>query len=654
MPQNAEDLTDLLVRANRLTRFQQSCVLQRKANLLSLGRYLILDKLGEGGMGTVYRARHRHMNRVVALKMLPRKLLRNRDVSERFRREVEMAAKLVHPNIVTAFDAVVVGQSHFLVMEYIDGTDLSTYVRQRGPLSSRLAIHFLLSAAKGLQYAHGLGVVHRDIKPGNLLVDRQGVVKITDMGLARFIERSGAVKHDDLTTAGEILGTLDYMAPEQAMNVKGNDLRSDIYGLGCTLHFLLTGQPIYAGDSPPQILLAHREQPVPDLAERCGDVLPGLNDVFQKMVAKRPADRFQTMREVIRALQQVQGIRGKGPRPAGRSKVLEPELATFLRGQAASPIANGRGITVEASPVRPESVTTQAAPKPARRPTRRRKLLAAAALGATAVILAVVLLGPSWDHLLSNHWVQAAPAAPETTGGHGPPATAAGPLTTTPVAHGSPNYALRFDGRESFVSVPSLVFDPKQPWTIEAWVRPADTTGEVIQTCLGWHESVWLTYCGTSRVLAAYVSTPGIGWAQLHSTSVSKSNENIHLAAVFADGYMSFYVNGVRQERPMIVNNVQNLPRTATFGIGARLPSAAGGASVEPLSYFEGLIDEVRVSNSSRYDSRFTPIKRFQVDNQTVCLFHCDEGEGNILHDASPNGHQGVIHAAAWEKVESP
>ena len=296
-----------LVNAGKLTKYQAGRVYSGRGTGLILGNYVILDKIGQGGMGRVFKARHRRMKRLVALKELPSSLTRSTRAVKRFQREVEVAGQLDHPNIVTAFDADESSGSVFLVMEYVDGQDLAKLVDVHGPFSVDDAIHCVLQTARGLQYAHQRGIVHRDIKPQNLLLDSNGNVKILDMGLVRF---SGigddTIQGDALTKENQIVGTIDYMSPEQAEDTRQADARADIYSLGCTLHRILTGHAIFAGGSTMKRLLAHREQPIPSLCDQRDDVPPALDGLFQKMVAKRPEDRPQTMAELITELESFQ------------------------------------------------------------------------------------------------------------------------------------------------------------------------------------------------------------------------------------------------------------------------------------------------------------------------------------------------------------
>lgn len=330
---DAEALSRLLVKRQLLTSYQAQQLLAGKGKSLVLGNYVILDKLGQGGMGMVLKARHRRMDRIVAIKILSANVTKNVNAAKRFQREVKAAARLEHPNIVSALDADEVNGTPFLVMQFVEGTDLSALVKKNGPLPVDQAVSCVLQAANGLKYAHEQGVIHRDIKPANLFLDRSGTVKVLDMGLAR-LESEGA-NQDELTGTGQIMGTIDYMAPEQAADTKNADVRADVYSLGVTLWYLLTGSALYPAGSTVMKLMAHQNQPIPSLCEACPAVTQALEIVFRRMVAKLPDERFQSMSEVITALEQCRS--GQSSAPAVAMDNADVSLATFLRGMESSP-----------------------------------------------------------------------------------------------------------------------------------------------------------------------------------------------------------------------------------------------------------------------------------------------------------------------------
>ena len=331
--ESAEQLARLLVKQKMLTAYQAQQAYAGKAKTLLMGNYLILDKLGQGGMGMVLKAEHRRMKRIVALKVLSPAVQKDADAARRFQREVQAAAKLDHPNIVTAFDADDANGTHFLVMQYVEGTDLAALVKEKGPLSVERALPCILQAARGLEYAHQRGVIHRDIKPANLLLDAQGTVKILDMGLARLDSAGG--NQDQLTGTGEIMGTVDFMSPEQAMDTKSADARADVYSLGITLWYLLTGKAAYEAESLMKRLMMHLNSPIPSLSAACPQVSPELDAVFNKMVAKTVDARFQSMTEVIASLERCSDRSASMPSvPSGPSE--DSRLSAFLHGMEAT------------------------------------------------------------------------------------------------------------------------------------------------------------------------------------------------------------------------------------------------------------------------------------------------------------------------------
>jgi serine/threonine-protein kinase len=294
-------IADEFVNRNLLTRWQAEKLLQGRHKGFFLGKYRLLSLLGSGGMSAVYLAEHVLMRRRVAIKVLPRQRVEDSSYLERFHREAQAVAALDHRNIVRAYDVDQEREIHFLVMEYVPGQSLHELVAKNGPVEFVPAAEYMRQAAEGLHHAHRMGMVHRDIKPGNLLLDEKGTVKLLDLGLARFFdekdEHSLTVKHDE-----KVLGTADYLSPEQALNSHTVDLRSDIYSMGCTLYFLLTGHPPFPDGTLAQRLLAHQAKQPRPLQEERPEAPPGLVTVLEKMMAKKPDERYQTAKEAATAL----------------------------------------------------------------------------------------------------------------------------------------------------------------------------------------------------------------------------------------------------------------------------------------------------------------------------------------------------------------
>jgi serine/threonine protein kinase len=312
--QTAAEASGRLVASGAITSYQAEALQSETPLPVRYGEYVITERIGQGGMGVVYKARRSGEFRIVALKVLPTELTRNADAVRRFRREVEAASSLAHPHIVAALDSGEENGAYFYVMEYVPGDDLSDLVAAHGALPVGSAVNCILHAGRGLQYAHEHGVTHRDVKPSNLLLDRQGNVRLLDLGLARVSRDTDAARNATTLTAlthtGTVLGTVDYMSPEQALNTRKADFRSDIYSLGCTLYFLLHARPPFRGETVMEVLVAHREQAIPSLCEGRDDVPERLRSIFDRCLAKKPEDRFQSMRDLVAELEDCKGEHG--------------------------------------------------------------------------------------------------------------------------------------------------------------------------------------------------------------------------------------------------------------------------------------------------------------------------------------------------------
>lgn len=694
--------------------------------------YEILEKLGEGGMGAVYKARHMRLKKIVALKVLPRDRELKPEVIARFEREMEAVGKLEHPHLVRAMDAGEFDGTHFLVMEYVDGVDLSQLVKLQGPLSLADACELIRQAAVGLQHIHEQGLVHRDIKPSNLMLAPSGAIKILDLGLA-LLGGDGSSGRE-LTTTGQMMGTLDYMAPEQGGDTHRVDIRADIYSLGSTLYKLLAGVAPFGDpkfDTPVKKLMALAVQDPLPIEERRSDVPADLAAVIQRMLAKEPDERYATPAELERAL---------APFTAGNQVAV---LATSTAGVARLPIADGNTHpSLKSASVETHTHLRKATAKtipPAilfKSSSFRRWLIAALVLiscGGAAAAFGIILywetpagtvrieiLDPNVSAKFDKGGlvitgadkepieIQATPAKPAKgkavpSGDHTLTITR-GKFTfrttnfqldakgetvlkiellgdtdikvsknNSPLKHqvvpGEPpvvaatppagkNLALEFDGTTSHVKLP-LTFDGTHPLTIEVTIWPL----EPLQT------GTWGKY---GAILANRSNPGGISLGLDHVYNLRMDSERpgggtvtswqenrdpswglpIRVAAVWNGQEGALFRNGVVVKGGFNQNKLA--PSPLPFVLGARYY----GADKQLENFFRGRLDELRISKCARTDEELATHadlhQRLAVDDNTLALYHCDEGSGTRLIDASPSQRHGEIANVKWTAPESP
>ncbi len=414
----------------------------------TLGPYEILQKLGEGGMGAVYKARHTRLDKLVALKVLPAHLTRDVDALARFNREMKVVGKLEHPGIVRAMDAGDANGTHYLAMELVEGQDAAQYVAKRGPLPINTACRLIRQAAIALSYAHERGMVHRDIKPSNLFIAKSGQVKVLDLGLARLALDE---QHTALTSNGQCMGTPDYMSPEQWEDVHSVDHRCDLYALGCTLFHLLVGRPPYGDDQHNSIaskMKAHLLKPIPDVRALRPDIPEELAAIYTKLMAKDLADRLENAKLLADQLVPfcIADVQG--------SPSTNTPAQTFgAKGQVGS---GNVAITV---PLFPKTSGDQAVPSPAsaqfsqqpsvsinikstaavQSPPRRRSRTAVAAAGAAALLLlgVIIITITNKDGTKTRSEVPSSSKIEISTDDQAPLATSLSPLASSPW-HGWP------------------------------------------------------------------------------------------------------------------------------------------------------------------------------------------------------------------------
>ena len=301
LPEDPVDLALAFQKVELLTRWQCEKLLLGKYKGFFLGKHKLLGHLGTGGMSTVYLAEHTVMHHKRAIKVLPKAKLNNSSYLARFQREAKAIASMSHPNIVKAYDIDNEKDTHYLVMEYVEGLDLQTLVKRNGPVPFDLAANYIAQAAHGLQHSHDVGLIHRDVKPANLLINTDGQIKVLDLGLALFAGEDEASLTMDFND--KVLGTADYLAPEQALNSHNVDGRADIYGLGCSLYFLLTGHAPFPDGTIAQRIAKHQKVMPDDIRKDRPDCPGELEGICVKMMQKDPKFRYPNCAMVASVLE---------------------------------------------------------------------------------------------------------------------------------------------------------------------------------------------------------------------------------------------------------------------------------------------------------------------------------------------------------------
>jgi eukaryotic-like serine/threonine-protein kinase len=652
-PTDGESLATLLVQSGKLTAFQAKRICAGKAETLILGNYVLLDRIGQGGMGDVFKAEHRRMKRVVALKVVKPEILDSAGALKRFQREVETVAKLDHPNVVTAHDADEANGIHFLVMQFVDGKDLSSVVKSKGPFPVAYALDCVLQAARGLAYAHEQGIVHRDVKPGNMLLDGKGTVKVLDLGLATLTARD-AHANESLTGSEMIVGTLDYMAPEQAQSAKLADGRSDIYSLGMTLWFLLTGRAAYEADTIISKLLAHQQEPIPSLSQARKDASPQLDGLFRQMVAKKPEDRPQSMQQVVAGLEAFQlgkdiapalspagniDVTGEWARSGSAGMVRQAASATSVANAVIAPAVSSEQT---ASIVKPHEDTTANTKKPPSlpsvRPSTKRPVSHSTKrqYGIVAACVVTGIVGTIGVSLLISNHGSSGSARTQPPGGQS--------LANLPSISSPPprDYALEFDGANSHINLPTLSYDGSHSLTIEAVIVPFHAAKRSILLTNKYLTLAFPSGLEPDATCGAFAAADATGSRNVCTLQPITIHQPLHVAAVIKDDALRLFMDGKLQSSNHLRGKPSPLQSTFFLGAGRRTDDA------QLQNAFSGVVDELRISKVARYLDNFTPLSRLESDKDTLALFHFDEGKGDVLVDSSGNGHHGDIYNAQW------
>lgn len=622
-----------------------------------LGDYRIVSRLGFGGMGTVYRAVHERMGREVAIKLLRPEIQNNPMLRQRFDREVRAAAKLSHPNIVAALDAREHDGLHFLVTELVEGRDLDQTVRLSGALPIADAVECVLQAARGLAYAHSQGVIHRDIKPANLLRSKDGTLKILDMGLAR-LSNTDSSTDVNLTGTGVMMGTAAYMPPEQARDTRKADARSDLYSLGCTLFYLLTGRTAFTGTTQMDMILSHVNQPIPSLRQINAQIPLTVDRIFQRLVAKNPDDRFQSAEELIPALQSaLEECRN----PDDHRTLVEQLQAIRLDSRRPSLVGSIENTVAAVSPSDFKFETTEAQTTAAVLPDRKsntesgngkRRLLMAGAVGVLVILLTAIFYsggsdpGPSDMPLIENDGGEHKASGSRQLNDA---AAANVKLSTQPqnnAANSADRTVLQFNGSSSYAVASSLVPAAGASYTIEARIRPLSIRTSNPSNVVSWLGPDWMAiFVGLNGTLGLARRADDTSFVY-SSTHVIQPGEWSHVAALFDSARMRLFVNGRETE---LSRQPFELPETqGGFFIGGvdrqRLPSSQNDR------FFHGLVESVRVTSGARYSANFIPSMPLTSDEKTLAVFPLNRLEndpGTVSTDLSEL-HTLQLHDTEW------
>ena len=650
--------------------------------------YDIRGIVGKGGMGVVVRARDKKLNRDVAIKFLVPELARNEAARERFLREARAAAAVRHDNVVTIHSVREVDGVPLLEMELIQGESLAERIQRTGTMSALEVARLAIEIARGLDAAHKRGLIHRDIKPGNILLEATEEVpaipgkisqrdycraKITDFGLARV------TSEESLTNSGLIAGTPQYMSPEQAEGI-AIDHRSDLFSLGSVMYAMCAGRAPFHADSALAVMRQVSDFTPPSLRERNGNVPTWMAAIIDRLMAKNPDDRFQSAGEVIEVLSRHHEIASKSPESSS-ALLLTPgtklvAAAKVIRGvtrwvrlvaAAFLPIAFFAAVFIIRTSKGEFVLTTQDPAIAAQINAAGGLVVENKATKVSYTLMPGPNLMPNGDYEL----IVKAPDGLELTtsrfqlrrlGGSVNATVTARPLNSTNaelvagveaqrmelrdfvVDSTAPpeNRAIRFDGENSYVSIPGLSRNGTVPYTLEAWVLPGyRDLDEAVVVISG--DSVLQLGKGHRGFYPIEREIP-----VAHDKPVRTLQKWVHVAIVVEGKEVRFYIDGKMTHQLPRVN-----PSGARYWFGGTWlgahPSLSGADSAELRYFFQGHLDEIRMSSVARYHDEFVPVTRLESDADTLALYHCDEGSGNQLRDSSDYKHHGIAINLNWD-----
>jgi serine/threonine protein kinase len=626
---------------------------QQPGELGRLGPYRILQVLGKGGMGVVFKAEDPRLKRLCALKTMLPEVAQKPAMKERFLREALAAAQLEHDHIIPIWQVDEDRGVPYIAMPFLKGASLEDWFKQKQkgqpgtPLTEPQILKLGREIAKGLAAAHEKGLIHRDIKPANIWLDATagGRVKILDFGLARLSEGAG---EQHLTQSGAIMGTPAYMAPEQAQGLK-IDGRADLFSLGVVLYRLCTGELPFKGDNPMNVLMSLATHEPPAVRQVNPAISPALSELVTQLLVKDPASRVGSAKEVVQRLQAMERNFASAGRPSvaagSEARVDGPRSPGDDNPwrDLAHPVAPTVGLSRRKSEPEPSRSEQATRSLPGGHGRSRAKGLV---IGGAAVLLVGLLLG-GWL-IIRDKDGKGEARGKVSDGGNGEPrtevkATKGNGTAIVPAPVRSNGYALQFEKFGERVLLPAgLKLDQATSCTFEAFVTPSQESFKQFAHIVFLDNEGVLQI--TSNKWMFGVVTEKHKQGQTVSADLLARNRRIHVAGVRAPEELRLYLDGKLVNITKIVGGGSLVPRRD-------LPATIGGGT-GPGGFFTGQISEVRISTSARYQGDFTPTRRFEPDAQTLALYHCDEGHGDVLVDSSGNGQHGKIMGAKWVKVD--
>ncbi len=621
---------------------------------LTLGDYVLISKLGQGGMGVVYGALHVRLDKKVAVKVLSADRMNNAEALGRFARETMAIGKLMHPNIIQALDAREENGTYFLVLEYVDGADLEKLAEYVAQFEVADICEIMRQAADGLQHAHENGLVHRDIKPSNLFLAlskdserriKSAVVKILDLGLAQIVADSDK---GNLTGTQQIMGTLDYIAPEQIQDSRSVDIRSDLYSLGCSFYFLLTRhRPFARHVGQYQKMQAHVES-VPETVDlHRSDIPAELSAIVMKLLSKKPEERFATPRQLSHALApfctgaDLVALAGhfeanrNARHPGSFEQTKKIELSETEKSEILKTLDSNR-----------DSVPTGNGSLPTDNAKSVHKLVR---WGLPSSLFAGLLFFFFWNNPLEE---QAPLTEPNSSAGN-VPAVATQDETVDEAKY---RYEMEFDGVDDFIET-DFLYDDSTLITLELWATPriVDTPGK--RAFMSNAETAGFSFALDRERHPTFLLHDGDGYVKHEQSQKELREVETHYVAIYDGISLSLFVDGTKQGRSIPVRK-RHHPSPLPVYIGCNPdPELEGRPQAGYRNLFTGTMREVRISKGAIYQKDFVPAKRLKSDASTILLYRFTKNDRNTVKDLSGNNHDGIIHGNAkiipWKETDT-